>query len=187
MAALEARRDVVTTLPTELLCHIIDLCRPDDFETIVLACKRFYQAAHHLIVEYNHCKNYSRDLYLDILAPGHVVIGSPFDFLEQIMLRPCDMQLDQLRDFNKVILLEDFDEFKNAPHDTFFDRMQVESPQLYKRISAIVRDLCCTGGFDSYEDGNYNANEVEYRRESQTPSKERSFLYQHAVSTMLCG
>jgi hypothetical protein len=81
-------RDIVTTLPNELLGRIIDLCRPDDFETSILTCRRIYQAARHLISEHNHCKNFSQDLNLELSPSVHITIRTPFDFLEQILTRP---------------------------------------------------------------------------------------------------
>lgn len=81
-------RYIVTTLPNELLCRIIDLCRPEDFEASVLACKRFYQVAHHLVVEQNHCKKCATRSYLERAASAHIVVRTPFDFLEHLKTRP---------------------------------------------------------------------------------------------------
>lgn len=39
LSLLPAGHDLITTLPTEPLCRIIDLCRPDDFEASILTCK----------------------------------------------------------------------------------------------------------------------------------------------------
>lgn len=180
MSPLQGRCDVVTTLPNELLCDIIDLCRPADFEAPILTCKRFYQAARSLILEHNHCKNYSRDLVFEHAASGHIVVRTPFEFLEQIMAQPRNIQFDQLRYLKKLVLLANPDEFRFGPHIYFFDRMR-ESPQPYQSISTPVRELCYARNSSRYDHRDYNIDEVECRGEYNGPSLSRPFLYQYAV------
>lgn len=116
---------------------------------------------------------------------GHVVGRTPFDFLENILTRPRNMQLDQVCYFQNMILLENSNEVIWIPPRAFFDRMRYELLLLYRSISFTMRDLCTASNFECYERGGYNANEAECRQEYNTPTTFWLFLYYYVLLALI--
>lgn len=141
MAASNHSHDIITTLPNEILCRVLNLCRSDGFESAILACKRFHHAAQHLIVEHNLCKRYLSTLILKSDITGHVALHSAFDFLEGLLILPSNIQVDQFCYFKRIILHNNYYDLRRRPSQDFFSRMRTDAPRLHDTIGCIVHEM----------------------------------------------
>jgi hypothetical protein len=82
-------------LPNEFLCAILDLLNPQDFESLALTCKHFYEIGKPLFRGHNRCKDWQVDLRKrrsSIRVNGIVCLDNPFFFLDKILQFDLRMQ-----------------------------------------------------------------------------------------------
>jgi hypothetical protein len=160
----------IQDLPAELLCVILNHCRPDDFEPAVLACKSFYHAAEHLISQHNSYKRVLSGPALDRAVTGHLAISNPFGFLEWLLTVPRQAQADILRYSNRIILTTPTGwQPSEVPH-ALQARILDESPQLGAALTRLSRDLvlahtgdaCQFGPSPHFRIDPYPANDINY-------------------------
>lgn len=148
--------NTIKDLPNEVLCHILDLCRPDDFEPAVLACKRFYEITQHLISWHNICKRRLCDPALEKTTTGHIILRDPFDFLEWLLTLPPLVRVDQFRYLKRIDLLSSSN-LSPSDNRALIDRIRNKFPHLHTAISCVERDL-------------YNTADTEYQKMISTYS-----------------
>jgi hypothetical protein len=137
-------------LSTEILQLIFELCHPDDFEAAVLFCRWLYHAAGSLIPRHNECRQrILRSPGLERTITGYTVIRDPSDFLKWLLTIPQQLQIEQLRYFNRVVFIAE----KWTPYayrQDILDRLAADSTGLHSVITRTENEL-------------WNTPETEYK------------------------
>jgi hypothetical protein len=81
----------ILRLSNELLFDLLQLSRPNDFEALVLTCKRFYSVGFSLIEEHDFCRNWPMQ-HLQTTQDRHIVIQGIFDFFLDLIELPSSKQ-----------------------------------------------------------------------------------------------
>jgi hypothetical protein len=81
----------ILRLSDELLFDLLQLSRPDDFEALVLTCKRFYSVGFSLIEDHNFCRKWPMQ-QLQTTEDRHIIIRGLFDFFLQLIELPSSKQ-----------------------------------------------------------------------------------------------
>jgi hypothetical protein len=124
----------IVDLPEDVLYLILDLCRPDGFESAMLACTRFYFAGRPLIRKHEMYKKYASDPILNITPNGRLVIHDMNDFLGYISSVPAKHQLEVLRYFKDLVF------FSNDFHTLLCNKST--TVDFWKRCPDVYEALC---------------------------------------------
>ncbi|KAF2420741.1 hypothetical protein EJ08DRAFT_528454 [Tothia fuscella] len=111
----------IVDLPNELLQLILDLSRPDSFESAALACKTFYHAAGDLINEHNVCRRRLRrihDQQQENPVGCYVMVKDGFQFMEELFDLPLKLIHQQLRYFTHIVLMFPPYSRPQSPHES---------------------------------------------------------------------
>jgi hypothetical protein len=144
-------------LPDEILHFIIDLCRPDSFESIMLASRRFYMAGEKLIHSHNICKSLIASVpILEDEYTSIYYVKDPLLLLRKLTTLPLMQKLDGLRYVKNLIyhITPPWQEYNNRKSEgqKLYIQMENKHKKLCKAISEMAKQFLRSHGEDC--DGN---------------------------------
>jgi hypothetical protein len=149
------------SLPGELLCQILELSRPGDFENFMLSCKQVYYAGSTIIRDHSLCKSLEISLASNLVGPldsedssitsllmpsFRHYLCNPYLFFRGLLELPAETRINALWYLERVALVPDRPANGETPPDLdglALHALKRHSPWLYRALEHDIRD----GGF----------------------------------------